>query len=262
MAAEPEAESDPAILLKTNPFIYGRSIINPSFGYSTGLTGYTPGLTGYTTGLTGYTTGYNPYVSSFYRYKREAEAESDPAVLLKMNPFIYGRSIINPSFGYSTGLTGYTTGLTGYTTGYNPYVRSFYRYKREAEAESDPAVLLKMNPYLYSRSIINPSFGYSTGLTGYTPGLTGYTTGLTGYTTGYNPYVSSFYRYKREAEADPAWSTVYTDGVFHTNAVNLAKGIHTGYAKPFGSFYNSYTPSYSTLKYNFPGVYANPYIYG
>ena len=161
----------------------------------------------------------------------EPEAESDPAVLLKTNPYIY-----NPTF-YNRGIFNpyYSTGLTYATP--TSYINPFYRFKREAEAEADPAVLLKTNPYmygttLYNRGIFNPYF--STGVTYAAP----------------TSYISPFYRFKREAESDP--NLVYTDGVFHTNVENLNKGIHLNKAMPYGSIYKT-IPTYN--KFVTPAVY-------
>jgi hypothetical protein len=216
---EAEAESDPALLLT-------RGIYNPyvsTLGYNT----YNP----YVSTL-GYRGIYNPL-----RILGKREAESDPALVYTDGQFHTNVENLQKGIHLNKALSGgslYNTFTPQYSS-YFGYPYGHFIGKRDAEAESDPALLL-------TRGIYNPyvsSLGYNT----------------------YNPYVSTLgYRNiynplrilgKREAEADPA--LVYTDGVFHTNVQNLKEGINTDKVHPFGAVYNTVPLQYTTLQYSHLG---------
>ncbi len=191
---------------------------------------------------------------------------------------IYGRTILP---GYTTGYTGLVNPAFTNAGLISPYVSSSLypniysniygvnRYinplvKREADSEADPLTIL---PYgnIYGRSILP---GYTTGYTGLVnPAYT--TTGLIRpYATsavypniysnvyGLNRYINPLV--KRDADSDAG--VVYTDGQFHTNVENVGK--IAAYAKPFGSVYSTYTPSYKYVAPTATYSAISPYSVG
>merc|ERR1711902_312913 len=158
---------------------------------------------------------YSPYTyGSFYGrhfYKREAEAEADPAL-------VYSTGVHYPM---TYGIHNY-----GYSHAY-PYTYGYAHHYGKRDAEADPAL-----PYTYGythhlgkrEAEAEPQYVYSSGV--HYP----YTYGLHNYGYTHYPYTTAYsHIFKREAEAEPQY----------------------GY---YGNGYSSYRP-YSYGRFGYRGYY-------
>merc|ERR1712088_831102 len=177
-------------------------------------------------GTYAYGGAYSPYTyGNFYGtrhfYKREAEAEADPALLSS----VYSSGVHGVHYPMTYGIHNY-----GYSHAAYPYTYGYAHHalgKREAEA--DPALL---HPY--------------------TSGLTHYpmTYGVHNY--GYShaaayPYTYGLHHYgKREAEAEPQY--VYSSGLHYPYTYGIQNYGYSHYP------YTTYRP-YSYGTYGYRGYY-------
>merc|ERR1712037_96711 len=149
----------------------------------------------------------------------------------------------DPQFLYNS-YSSYYPSTYAYGGAYSPYTYgNFYGtrhfYKREAEAEVDPALL-------YSSGVHGVHYPMTYGIHNY-----GYSHAAAyPYTYGYAHHYG-----KREAEADPALLHPYTSGLTH---YPMTYGVHNFYSRPYGYSrgygYSSYRP-YSYGTYGYRGYY-------
>merc|ERR1711934_1334047 len=176
---------------------------DPQFLYNS-YSSYYPSTYAYGGAYSPYT--YGNFYGTRHFYKREAEAEADPALL-------------HP---YTSGLTHYPMTYGVHNYGYShaaayPYTYGLHHYgKREAEAE--------------------PQYVYSSGL--HYP----YTYGIQNYGYSHYPYTTATaysHIFKREAETEPQ---------YYNNFYSRPYGYSRGYG------YSSYRP-YSYGTYGYRGYY-------
>merc|ERR1712088_274851 len=168
-------------------------------------------------GTYAYGGAYSPYTyGNFYGtrhfYKREAEAEADPALLSS----VYSSGVHGVHYPMTYGVHNY-----GYSHAAYPYTYGYAHHYGKREAEADPALL---HPY--------------------TSGLTHYpmTYGVHNYGYSHAPYPTApaySHIFKREAEAEPQ---------YYNNFYSRPYGYSRGYG------YSSYRP-YSYGTYGYRGYY-------
>merc|ERR1712038_1416156 len=163
---------------------------DPQFLYNS-YSSYYPSTYAYGGAYSPYT--YGNFYGTRHFFKREAEAEADPAL-------VYSAGVHGVHYPMTYGIHNY-----GYSHAAYPYTYGIHHYgKREAEA--DPALV------------------YTSGLTHYpmTYGIPNY-----GYSHAAYPYTYGLHHYgKRDAEADPA--LIYSSGLTH---YPMTYGIHNyGYS--------------------------------
>merc|ERR1711978_715792 len=176
---------------------------DPQFLYNS-YSSYYPSTYAYGGAYSPYT--YGNFYGTRHFYKREAEAEADPAL-------VYSTGVHYPM---TYGIHNYAYGAYPYTYGYAHHAYG----KREAEAEPQ---------YVYSSGVHYPM---TYGLHNY--GYTHYP-----YTYGYHHALG-----KREAEAEPQY--VYSSGVHYP----YTYGLHN-----YGYTHYPYTTAYGHSSYR-------PYTYG
>merc|ERR1712241_542726 len=196
---------------------------DPQFLYNS-YSSYYPSTYAYGGAYSPYT--YGNFYGTRHFYKREAEAEADPALV------------------YSTGVHGVhypmTYGIHNYAYGAYPYTYGYAHHYGKRDADADPALV------------------YTSGLTHYpmTYGIHNY-----GYAAHY-PYTYDYTHHmgKREAEAEPQF--VYSSGLHYP----YTYGLHN-----YGYTHYPYTTAYSHIfkreaeaepQYGYYGnYYSRPYGY-
>ena len=174
---------------------------DPQFLYNS-YSSYYPSTYAYGGAYSPYT--YGNFYGTRHFYKREAEAEADPAL-------VYSTGVHGVHYPMTYGIHNY-----GYSHAY-PYTYGYHTYgKREAEAEPQ---------YVYSSGVHYPM----------TYGLHNY-----GYT--HYPYTTAYsHIFKREAEAEPQYGYY---GNYYSRPY--------GYSRTYG--YSSYRP-YSYGRFGYRGYY-------
>merc|ERR1711983_294730 len=197
---------------------------DPQFLYNS-YSSYYPSTYAYGGAYSPYT--YGNFYGTRHFYKREAEAEADPAL-------VYSTGVHGVHYPMTYGIHNYAYGAYPYTYGYAHHAYG----KREAEAEPQ---------YVYSSGVHSPmTYGiHNYGYAAHYP-----------YTYGYTHHMG-----KREAEAEPqyAYSSAYSH-IFKREAEAEPQYGYYGnyYSRPYGYSrtygYSSYRP-YSYGRFGYRGHY-------
>ena len=175
---------------------------DPQFLYNS-YSSYYPSTYAYGGAYSPYT--YGNFYGTRHFYKREAEAEADPAL-------VYSTGVHGVHYPMTYGIHNY-----GYAAHY-PYTYGYTHHMGKREAEAEPQ-------YVYSSGVHYP----------YTYGLHNY-----GYT--HYPYTTAYsHIFKREAEAEPQYGYY---GNYYSRPY--------GYSRTYG--YSSYRP-YSYGRFGYRGYY-------
>merc|ERR1712038_532059 len=195
---------------------------DPQFLYNS-YSSYYPSTYAYGGAYSPYT--YGNFYGTRHFYKREAEAEADPAL-------VYSTGVHGVHYPMTYGIHNY-----GYSHAY-PYTYGYGHHYGKREAEADPALV------------------YNSGLTHYpmTYGIHNY-----GYAAHY-PYTYGYTHHlgKREAEAEPQY--VYSSGVHYPYTYGLHNYGYTHY--PYTTAYSHIFKREAEAEPQYYGnYYSRPYGY-
>merc|ERR1712039_1092795 len=186
---------------------------DPQFLYNS-YSSYYPSTYAYGGAYSPYT--YGNFYGTRHFYKREAEAEADPAL-------VYSTGVHGVHYPMTYGIHNY-----GYSHAAYPYTYGYAHHYGKREAEADPALVYTsgLTHYPMTYGIHNYSYG------AHYP----YTYGLHNYGYTHYPYTTAHsHIFKREAEAEPQYYGNYYSRPY-------------GYSRTYG--YSSYRPySYSRFGY-------------